>query len=157
MFGSKVSGGPLFPLELINGNSFNTIDWNASSHNTVIITQNVVGPTNISGRGYGSNIVPCVCFNPANKTGSGADTKLGITLLKRAGNENGDQWPMVRKSGHIALEANTKGFVITRIAKADLGGIIAPQEGMMVYDTTDKCLKIYADGVWACFSTPACP
>ena len=157
MFGSKVSGGPLFPLELINGNSFNTIDWNASSPNMVTITQNVIGASNISGRGYGLNIVPCVCFNPANKTGSGADTKLGITLLKRAGNENGDQWPMVRKSGHIALEANTKGFVITRIAKADLGGIIAPQEGMMVYDTTDKCLKIYADGVWACFSTPACP
>ena len=157
MFGSKVSGGPLFPLELINGNSFNNIIWNASATNIITITQNVVGTTNIFGRGYGLNIVPCACYNPANTTDTGVDTKVGITLLQRAGIENADQWPMARKSGHIALEANTKGFVITRIAKANLGGITTPQEGMMVYDTTDKCLKIYADGMWSCFSQPACP
>ncbi|SEW12451.1 DUF11 domain-containing protein [Kaistella antarctica] len=157
MFGSKVSGGLLFPLELINGNVFNTILWNANSPNVITITQNVVGTTNITGRGYGLKIVPCACYNPANTTGIGPDTKLGITLLQRAGIEDADQWPMVRKSGHIALESNTKGFVITRVAKADLGGITTPQEGMMLYDTTDKCLKIYADGVWACFSQPACP
>lgn len=157
MFGSKVSGGSLFPLELINGNSFNTIIWNASATNIITVTQNKVGATNISGRGYGLNIVPCACFNPANTTGLADDTKMGITLLQRAGIENADQWPMARKSGHIALEANTKGFVITRIAKANLGGITTPQDGMMVYDTTDKCLKIYADGVWSCFSEPACP
>lgn len=97
------------------------------------------------------------CYNPAYKPGTGPDTKLGITLLKRAGAGNADNWPMARKSGHIALESNTKGFVVTRIAKADLGKITSPQEGMMVYDTTDKCLKIYADGAWACFSNPACP
>ena len=157
MFGSKVSGGPLFPLELINGNVFNTIVWNANSPNVITITQNVVGTTNITGRGYGLNIVPCACYNPANTTGIGPDTKLGVTLLQRAGMDDADQWPMARKSGHIALESNTKGFVITRVAKADLGGITTPQEGMMLYDTTDKCLKIYADGIWSCFSRPACP
>lgn len=157
MFGSKFSGGPLFPLELFNGNAFNNIVWNASSPNVITITQNVVGTTNIAGRGYGLNIVPCACYNPANTTGIAEDTKMGITLLQRAGTDNADQWPMVRKSGHIALEANTKGFVITRIPKANLSGITTPQEGMMVYDTTDKCLKIYADGVWSCFSEPACP
>lgn len=157
MFGSKVSGGPLFPLELFNGNAFNNIVWNASSPNVITITQNIVGTTNIAGRGYGLNIVPCACYNPANTTGIAEDTKMGITLLQRAGTDNADQWPMVRKSGHIALEANTKGFVITRIPKANLSGITTPQEGMMVYDTTDRCLKIYADGVWSCFSEPACP
>ena len=82
---------------------------------------------------------------------------MGITLLKRAGSDNQDNWPMVRKSGHIALESNTQGFVVTRIAKADLGNITNPQEGMMVYDTTDKCLKIYSGNAWKCFNTPACP
>ena len=98
-----------------------------------------------------------VCFRDPVNNGTGADTKMGITLLKRAGNDNSDNWPKVRKSGHIALESNKQGFVITRISKANLGNISKPQEGMMVYDTTDKCLKIYSDGNWKCFSTPACP
>lgn len=157
MYGSKVSGGPLFPLELFNGNAFNTITWNTSSTNLVKITQNVVGTTNLTGRGYGVKIVPCPCYNLPNTVGLGTDTKVGITLLQRAGIDNQDQWPMARKSGHIALESNTKGFVITRIAKANLGNITTPQEGMMVYDTTDKCLKLFADGVWTCFSRPTCP
>ncbi|WP_310993596.1 DUF7507 domain-containing protein [Aequorivita marina] len=55
MFGSKVDNGPLYPLELFNGNSFNTVTWNPDSDNTVIFTQNVVGVTNISGKGYGLN------------------------------------------------------------------------------------------------------
>ncbi|MGC4128503.1 MAG: immunoglobulin domain-containing protein [Bergeyella sp.] len=103
------------------------------------------------------NFESCACYNPANTTGNGTDTKVGITLLKRAGADAPDNWPMVRKSGHIALESNTKGFVVTRMATADLPNITTPQEGMMVYDTTDKCLKIYSEGAWKCFSTPACP
>ncbi|MCW3161323.1 hypothetical protein [Chryseobacterium oryctis] len=98
------------------------------------------------------------CLNdPASPGIGGTDTKVGITLLKRAGADDADNWPMVRKSGHIALESNTKGFVVTRIAKANLGNITKPQEGMMVYDTTDKCLKIYSDGAWRCFNEPTCP
>lgn len=99
----------------------------------------------------------CVCYRDPINNGTGSETKMGITLLKRAGSNDPDNWPMVRKSGHIALESNTQGFVVTRMAKADLGNITNPQEGMMVYDTTDKCLKIYSDNAWKCFSTPACP
>lgn len=100
---------------------------------------------------------PAVCYRDPINNGTGSETKMGITLLKRAGSNDPDNWPMVRKSGHIALESNTQGFVVTRMAKADLGNITNPQEGMMVYDTTDKCLKIYSDNAWKCFSTPACP
>jgi len=64
---------------------------------------------------------------------------------------------MGRKSGHIALESNSKGFVITRVSTAGLAAITTPQEGMMVYDITAKCLKIYSDGAWTCFNNPACP
>lgn len=99
----------------------------------------------------------CICFNDPNMTGTSQETKMGITLLKRAGAEDADNWPMVRTGGHLALESNTQGFVITRIAKADLGNITSPQEGMMVYDTTEKCLKLYSNGVWSCFNTPTCP
>ncbi|MXS71888.1 hypothetical protein GSF70_11740 [Flavobacteriaceae bacterium W22] len=106
------------------------------------------------------NANDCICFNDPATGGSNHDTKVGITLLKRAGAQNTDNWPMVRKGGHIALESNSQGFVPTRIAKADLGNITKPQKGMMVYDTTDKCLKINTDGTatgWKCFNTPACP
>lgn len=100
---------------------------------------------------------PCACYNPAITSGTASDTKLGITLLKRAGSNSADNWPMVRKSGHLALESNTKGFVITRMSTAEISAISAPQEGMLVYDNTAKCLKIYSDGAWSCFSNPACP
>lgn len=97
-----------------------------------------------------------VCYNDAFTGTAGTDSKHGITLLKRAGTDNGN-WPMNRKSAHTVLESNTKGFVITRVPTSGLSGITNPVEGMMVYDTTAKCLKLYADGVWSCFKTPACP
>ncbi|SFC41028.1 DUF11 domain-containing protein [Kaistella jeonii] len=158
LFGSKVTNGPLFPLELFNGAMLNTITWNTLTNNVITITQNVVGVTNITGRGYGLNIIPCVCYDlPA--TGTGVATNHGITLLRRAGGRTTD-WPMVRKSAHTVLESNTKGFVITRMTTTEIGNIISPQEGMMVFDTVEKCLKINSDGTtggWSCFNNPTCP
>ena len=40
---------------------------------------------------------------------------------------------MVRKPAHTALEAKTKGFVITRMATTQITSIVFPQKGMMVY------------------------
>ncbi|GAB0155288.1 hypothetical protein CHRYSEOSP005_05490 [Chryseobacterium sp. Alg-005] len=117
------------------------------------------------GQGIGSSqnatVNSCACYNNPS-TSTGIDSKFGITLLKRAGNQNGttpttNQWPMVRKSAHAVLESNTKGFVVTRVSTAGLSSITNPQEGMMVYDTTAKCLKIYDGAAWSCFSNPACP
>ena len=102
-------------------------------------------------------IVFVPCYNPATNTGQTRETRVGITLLKRAGADNGN-WPMSRRSGHIALESNSKGFVVTRVATtAALSAITTPQEGMMVYDGEAKCLKIYTDGAWKCFNVPSCP
>ncbi len=108
-------------------------------------------------------IITLVCYNNPS-TATGLPTKHGITLLKRAGATNGN-WPMNRNSAHTVLESNTKGFVITRMtsdpaqtsAANHLNKITTPVEGMMVYDLFSKCLKIYADGAWKCFSKPACP
>ncbi|MCU7615807.1 thrombospondin type 3 repeat-containing protein [Chryseobacterium sp. PBS4-4] len=120
------------------------------------------------GQGSGSSlnnlINACACYNNPNTSTLGIPTNHGITLLKRAGAENGN-WPMIRTSAHTVLESNTKGFVITRMtsdpaqtsAANHLNKITNPQEGMMVYDLFSKCLKIYSDAAWSCFSTPACP
>lgn len=101
--------------------------------------------------GYSS----CACYNPAYTPGNGPDSKMGITLLQRAAGDT--NWPMARKSAHIVLESNSKGFVITRLTTANINIISNPQEGMMVYDTDAKCLKIYSDGNWNCFNVPTCP
>ena len=155
LFGSKVSGGPLFPLRLKGTATFNTIPVN--NNNNVVITQIGTGPTGITGSIYGINSTTCVCYNDANfSVGTPAATQHGITLLKRAGADNGN-WPMNRNSAFTALESNTRGFVITRLATAALGNITAPQDGMMVYDTTADCLKIYDGTGWKCFSVPTCP
>lgn len=101
-------------------------------------------------------VTACVCYDDPNTTDPAVPTNHGVTVLNRAGANNGN-WPMIRSSAFTVLESNTKGFVITRVATADLGLITAPQEGMMVYDTTEKCLKLYDGTAWSCFSTPACP
>lgn len=97
-----------------------------------------------------------VCYNDANLASPGQDSKFGITTLKRA-SAGSNQWPGVRKSAHLVLESNSKGFVVTRLAAAEINNIVIPVEGMMIYDTTAKCLKIFADNQWSCFSQPACP
>ncbi|MCQ9638100.1 hypothetical protein MP478_01765 [Chryseobacterium sp. WG14] len=114
-----------------------------------------------------------VCYKPGIIAGTALNTKVGITSLGRAGAESTDNWPMVRKGGWLALEAKTKGFVPNRVkfnasnqpvaADGVTPVITAPVEGMMVYDTTNKCMKIYtlkegdASMAWHCISTQTCP
>ncbi|WP_312090128.1 hypothetical protein [Chryseobacterium sp.] len=115
------------------------------------------------------NVTGAGCYNPVTNLNSGLDTKHGITLLKRAESGNGN-WPGIRNSAYTVLESNSKGFVITRMtsdpAQTSAANYISndanskitnPQEGMMVYDTYAKCLKIYDGTQWSCFSTPSCP
>lgn len=112
------------------------------------------------------------CYNdPATQTTPLVPSKHGITLLKRAGKDNGN-WPMLRQSGHTVLESNSKGLVITRMTTVEIQGdatatpavaakITNPIVGMMVYDTTAQCLKIYTGSAategWKCFNTAGCP
>ena len=74
---------------------------------------------------------------------------------------------MVRKSGWIALESKTKGFVLNRIAtSAEVEALPNPQQGMLVYDVEADCMKMYVyidkndptkGGVWKCIKYQACP
>lgn len=129
--------------------------------NTVGSTPTTMGIPTIAGTGQsiGSStnalINACFCYdNPG--TGTGVDTKHGITLLQRAGADNGN-WPIIRKSAHTTLESNIKGFVISRMSTAQVNAIVNPQDGMMVYDTNLSCLKLYEGTAWSCFKTPTCP
>ncbi|PQA94762.1 hypothetical protein B0A69_09985 [Chryseobacterium shigense] len=109
----------------------------------------------------------CACYKPGVISGTALDSNLGITSLSRAGTTDPDKWPMVRKGGWMVLESKTKGFVVNRLAFDASGnpvGIPAANfvEGMMLYDTTNNCLKMYTstDGTtyaWFCINTQTCP
>ena len=141
-----------------NQNLGNTVDVDGVP--TVVNSGGAADIGGDQGQGVGSSqdltINGCICYNDANTSAAGPETKHGITLLQRAGTENGG-WPMIRKSAHTVLESNTKGFVITRMTSAQITAIVSPQEGMMVYDTVVKCLKLYDGAAWSCFNTPTCP
>ena len=149
--------------QLVNnaGNNLNAVT-NPSDLAGLADNTDVPGPTTADigqGAGASSNaaVNACICYNNPNTGTVGADTKHGITLLKRAGaTPQPDNWPMERKSAFTALESNTKGFVITRMTTAEINALTG-QSGMMVYDTNLKCLKLFDGAAWSCFNTPTCP
>ena len=149
--------------QLVNnaGNNLNSVT-NPSDLAGLADNTDVPGPTTADiGQGVGAStnaaVNACICYNDPNTGTVGADTKHGITLLKRAGaTPQPDNWPMERKSAFTALESNTKGFVITRMTTAEINALTG-QSGMMVYDTNLKCLKLFNGTAWSCFNTPTCP
>lgn len=125
------------------------------------------------GQGVGDSqnalISSCYCYKkPVLNAGTTIPVQQGITALTRAGGGT-TEWPTVRQSAWTVLEANTKGFVVNKVAFEDADnnattpttpvGISVGNyvEGMMVYDTVANCLKIYSGTFWNCYSTQTCP
>lgn len=122
--------------------------------------QKLSGQSDVAFSAYSTRSMSMYCLENAVSSGNALDTKIGITSQGRAGEDSSNNnWPMVRKGGYVALESNTKPFVPTRIATAELVNITNPVEGMMVYDTTANCLKIYVNSSigWRCYNKKTCP
>lgn len=132
-----------------------------------------VGYSNTTGQAIGDSqnalINACYCYKkPVVNNGVTVPTNHGITALNRAGSGN-SEWPTIRQSAWTVLEANTKGFVVNRVAFEDADNNVATPttpvgipianyvEGMMVYDTVINCLKIFNGSIWGCYSTQTCP
>lgn len=94
------------------------------------------------------------CFRPATTAGTTLPTNHGITALARAGGNTGN-WPVRVNGAYTVLDAKTKGFVINRVSTSALSSIIGVT-GMMVYDTTVNCLKIYDGTSWNCYTKQTC-
>lgn len=58
-------------------------------------------------------------------------------------------WIPTRGNAFIVLESKTKGFVVTRLTTAQIE-TLEPVAGMLVYDTTINCLKMYNGTKWGC-------
>ena len=104
------------------------------------------------------NILPpcATCIKPGNTSPTGGiPTKVGITVQAKQAN-----WPEKIPNGFMALESKEKGFVITRVLKVGGGpggapnlstdSVKDPKEGMLVYDKTAQCVKLYNGTIWKC-------
>ncbi|MCC9043614.1 hypothetical protein LNQ81_13115 [Myroides sp. M-43] len=95
------------------------------------------------------------CYYPAvtgNVVKKSSDFVL-ITSLDRSKTE------MVKTESINALlylESKSKGFVITRLSDDQIKALAKPVAGMLVYDTTNKCIKLYNGKLWSCV-VQSCP
>ncbi|SHI29743.1 hypothetical protein SAMN05443429_10172 [Cruoricaptor ignavus] len=142
----------------IDGNRWNIAENSPGTYKFKYTVNALCGSTTISRVSQVIiHLLPEACYRLPATDGQTLSTNAGITALGRAGAEN-DNWPMVRKGAWLVMEANTKGFVINRV---DNPATKIPKnksvKGMMVYDTTEKCLKIYDGNQWKCFNKQACP
>jgi len=158
------------------GNSYSTPDVQAQGISSTFLVGIGSGECAESGETVSNEVVlpmcttSTVCYKPGIAATAGnpaLPTKAGITSLNRAGAQDADNWPMVRNGGWLALESKTKGFVPNRVAFSGGNPVGIPaadfREGMMVYDTTNKCLKIFTSVnngstfEWHCVTTQTCP
>ncbi|MCW3161831.1 hypothetical protein [Chryseobacterium oryctis] len=80
-----------------------------------------------------------VCTEPGNTSGNALTSNVGISSRQFSSSEN---WPTSQPNGHIVLDSPTKGFVISHLTTQQINSLI-PVKGMMVYDTDEKCIKLY--------------
>lgn len=84
------------------------------------------------------------CVKIANTSSVGDPSKIGISTYKN----NNVNWPSNIPNGAIVLSSKEKGFVISRVLNTDQ--IKTPVEGMLIYDQTDLCIKLYNGTTWHC-------
>ncbi|PZU84603.1 MAG: hypothetical protein DI529_11070 [Chryseobacterium sp.] len=152
---ASASGVP----QLVNYAGFN-LNSTTNPSNLAGIVDNTDGTSDI-GQGIGTSQnatatdADCArCFRPANTVGTILPTTHGITALSRAGGNTGD-WPIKVNGAYTVLDAKTKGFVINRVPTSALSSI-TPVVGMLVYDTTANCLKMYDGTGWFCYTKQTC-
>lgn len=86
------------------------------------------------------------CIKEPNIT---ATKRMSTPVAISTINKQAKDWPNIIPNAHLVLESKEKGLVITRttensIKKADL------TEGMIIYDTEEKCIKLYDGTDWFC-------
>ena len=65
----------------------------------------------------------------------------------------GDNPTTIDARSLLELESSDQALYLPRLSTADLAGVSGWQEGMVVYNTTDDCIKIYDGTTWDCVDT----
>ncbi len=106
-------------------------------------------PCSSSSTAYSNALLLPLCNGICTKDPA-SGTPNSITRMGISGHTNLQQnWPANVPNGFLALESKNKGFVITRTTSDK---IVSPVEGMLIFDTTDKCYKLYNGTTWNCIS-----
>lgn len=121
-------------------------NWQPASE--TIIDSGVLNYTPTYAKALDNTIKECpnsvsTCTKPGI-TGTPLNSQVGISTLQAQTKD----WPTTIPNGSITLESKTKGFVISRVSSPS--NIEHPQEGMLIYDTTAHCVKLYNGTTWSC-------
>lgn len=88
-----------------------------------------------------------VCVKQGDFSTAGIpSTGIGISSLASPRST----WPADVPNGFVVLESKDKGFVISRVSNP--ANVLQPQEGMLIYDTSASCIKLYNGATWKCIS-----
>jgi glucuronoarabinoxylan endo-1,4-beta-xylanase len=98
------------------------------------------------------DLSPTVCVKPGVTNGTPSSSAVGISSIK----PKSENWPNNIHNGYLVLESNKKGMVITRMANPETTIGTNAVKGMIVYDTDDKCIKMYNGLIWGCV-VQSCP
>src|SRR5690606_4971446 len=85
----------------------------------------------------------CFCVKPGQSGTPDGYSNLGITVQDKQ-----TSWPGSIPNGWIALESKSLGMVISRVT--DETSVADPKEGMLIYDITAACVKLYNGTEWKC-------
>ncbi|MDM1370770.1 hypothetical protein HX071_16180 [Myroides marinus] len=90
-----------------------------------------------------------ICYYPT-VVGNNGDimNSSGFMAVSTLNRKNSD-WVSKRGNAFVVLESYNKGLVLTRLTTAQIEAL-KPVEGMMVYDSTANCLKLYNGKTWGC-------
>lgn len=83
------------------------------------------------------------CTKPGDFTTGGKSTHIGITNQTKLAS-----WPEAVTNGHLALESNVDGMVVSRVANS--AAVTQPKKGMLIYDVAAACIKLYNGTIWNC-------
>ena len=145
-------------VDLISGASYewfkNGVAIPSSNSNTYFISDPTPATYNVEvtllgGCKVGSNFVGailCPCVKPMIAGSPQLNTPVGISTTTKPSNSN---WPEQIPNAFVVIDSKNKGFVVTRLANPSVQ-ITSPVEGMVAFDTTENCLKLYNGSVWKC-------
>ncbi|AEI51888.1 GEVED domain-containing protein [Runella slithyformis] len=63
----------------------------------------------------------------------------------------------IHSSAAMELNVNNKAFLLPRLTNVQIPALASPATGLLVYDLTDNCLRVYDGTQWNCLQTETVP
>lgn len=96
-----------------------------------------------------------VCYYPGIK-GAVVKKDSAFVLISTLDRSKSASFNSENVNAFMYLESKTKGFVPTRLTEDQIKVLSNPIAGMLVYDVTNKCMKLYNGKIWSCI-VQSCP